>query len=83
VTGSKVLTDPVELGPELVELFRERLLLFLGHRGIVATEGLDMELRACGDGSDITARPGRARIFERAVHSGGCVIPDPGEMRRV
>jgi hypothetical protein len=30
VTGSKVLPDPVELGAELVELFRERLLLFLG-----------------------------------------------------
>jgi hypothetical protein len=31
VTGSKVLTDPVKLGPKLVELLRERLLLFLGH----------------------------------------------------
>jgi hypothetical protein len=33
VTGSKVLPDPVQLGPELVELFRERFLLFLGHGG--------------------------------------------------
>ena len=39
MTGSKVLTDPVELGPELVELFRERLL-FVGHRGMVARGAL-------------------------------------------
>ena len=30
-TGSKVLTDPVELGPELFELVGEWLLLFFEH----------------------------------------------------
>jgi hypothetical protein len=78
VTGSKVLTDPVELGPELVELFRERLLLFLGHRGIVAAEGHDMELRACGDGSDQAGRTVRAQGIAVPTFK-----PEPGEMRRV
>jgi hypothetical protein len=27
--------------------------------------------------------PGSGTHFRRAVHSGGCVIPDPGEMRSV
>ena len=35
-TGSKVLTNPVKLGSELLEQLRERLILLDGHATIVA-----------------------------------------------
>ena len=37
LSGSKVITDPVELDPDLLQLLGERLLLLLlGHAGMVA-----------------------------------------------
>src|ERR687892_718197 len=35
-SGSKVITDPVQLGPDLLELLLERLRAFLGHAPMVA-----------------------------------------------
>src|SRR6476646_7113387 len=35
-SGSKVITDPVELDPDLLQLLSEWLLLSLGHMAIVA-----------------------------------------------
>src|SRR5258708_21858243 len=45
LAGSKVLTDPGKLGPELLELLVERESLFLGHRAMVAVARLT--LAAC------------------------------------
>src|SRR5213079_704333 len=38
-SGSKVTTDPVELGPDLLQLLLDRELAFVGHRGADGTGG--------------------------------------------
>src|SRR6476646_2943572 len=45
-SGSKVITDPVELDPDLLQLLSEWLLLSLGHMAIVAGGAGRIPLRA-------------------------------------
>jgi hypothetical protein len=39
-SGSKVITDPGELGPDLLETLVERFAVGLGHAAMVATCGV-------------------------------------------
>jgi hypothetical protein len=43
VSGSKVITDPGELGPDFLELFAQRLCVLFGHTAIVAKKGSGLE----------------------------------------
>jgi hypothetical protein len=53
--------------------------LIIGDQMVTCQEkGLDVELRACGDGSDQAGRSGRAQGIAVPTFK-----PDPGEMRRV
>ena len=49
-TGSKVLTNPVKLGSELLEQLRERLILLDGHVSIVAAMPRSLAVPGRGEG---------------------------------
>src|SRR5262249_28260917 len=79
--GSKVITDPVELGPDLFELLLERSLC-LGHgldrtgRGGANARETHLALRPCGRPGVLDSVHGREYVRRVAAASGDLRLPD-------
>src|SRR6187455_2186248 len=71
-SGSKVITDPGELGPDLLQSLVERLAVDLGHAPSLAGPGVSASALDVDDDCDA---PDRSREVE-----GLSVAPDPNRM---